>query len=151
MARLEARHARDKQLISALKLKVERLEMELMRAEDVPQHEAESYLDLLGGGAGGGGISKGSASRKHRNAISGGREGGDAVDSDEEAVDVNDYSESDEEKDDEGAISGQDDDDEKSMRDLVQEQDALNGTWTKQMMEKEDKRRKAFAKKRKQQ
>lgn len=149
MARLEARHARDKQLISALKLKVERLEMELMRAEDVPQHEAESYLDLLGGGAGAG-ISKGFASRKNRNAISGGR-AEDAVDSDEDADDVNEYSESDGEMDEDGAISGQNDDDEKSMRDLVQEQDALNGTWTKQMMEKEDKRRKAFAKKRKQQ
>lgn len=123
MSRLESRHARDKQLISALKLKVERLETELMRAEDVPEHEAEAYLDLLSGAGGA------SGAKKHLTF----ENDNSTVDYDEDDLDRDSNAE------------------ERSMRALVEEQDALDGTWTKQMMEKEDKRRKAFAKKRKQQ
>lgn len=138
MARLEARHARDKQLISALKLKIERLEMELVRAEDVPQHEAETYLDLLGGGPGGGG---GTASGKNR--TSSGRHANGTTRMNAGSVDsALDYD------DDELERDSENDEEDRSMHALVAEQDALNGTWTKQMMEKEDKRRKLFAKKR---
>lgn len=113
--------------------------MELMKAEDVPQHEAETYLDLLGGGSGAEGHHTGSKSKhnKHRK---------DRLDSDEEDdldLDIG--------SDDDNASDAQRDEDERSMKDLVKEQDALNGTWTKQMIEKENQRRKAFAKKRKQQ
>lgn len=48
-ARLHARHQRDKQLISQLKLKIERQRAELIRADEVPSHEAELYMDLLSG------------------------------------------------------------------------------------------------------
>lgn len=52
-ARLTARHVRDKQIISALKLKIERQALEIHRAEGVPEHEAEHYLDLLQGDSSG--------------------------------------------------------------------------------------------------
>ena len=48
LARLQARHARDKHIITTLKLKLDKQKLALARAEDVPQHEAEVYLDLLG-------------------------------------------------------------------------------------------------------
>lgn len=134
MARLEARHARDKQLISALKLKVERLELELVRAEDVPQHEAETYLDLLGGGGGGG--KKSSSAKKTAHSGNQLHEDSNSFTSDGDVTQR--------ELNDNEAEEG-------SIRALVEEQDALDGTWTKQIMEKEDNRRKLFAKKRKQQ
>jgi hypothetical protein len=162
MARLEARHARDKQLISALKLKIERLEAELVRAEDVPHHEAETYLDLLGGtgprtdkfktstSRGGGGGGRGHVQRDPTGVLD---ENDGFVDLDssegrDRRNSIIDKGERYDDGDDNEATWRQLEDDERSMRGLLEEQDALDGTWTKNMIAKEDHRRKAFAQKR---
>lgn len=136
-SRLKMRHLRDKQLISALKLKIERQQLELTRAADVPEHEAEAYLDLIEGNL------TSSIVKTRRNA--GAEEDGTMQ-----------Y---------EGSSEGEEEEEEMSMKGLLQQQaakaekhsgsggtapDLMDAAWTAQLIEEQEKRRKLFAKKRKQ-
>ena len=129
MARLQARHTRDKHLISELKLKLEMQAVELARAAEVDAHDAEAYLDLLKDDSLG-------LSRAKRRTTEAARV--DADDTDSESDNARP-----------AAVKGQ----EKSMGELLAEQDAAadyeTADWTRRVISENRDRRERFKAKQK--
>lgn len=154
--RLQARHLRDKQIISALKLKMEKQQLALLRAEDVPEHEVDTYLDLLEGTPGG---------KKHNALLAAGGAVRPASSGDDDALsgsetpsDMEEYQGlvSQDQMQDSAHDLQDEDDEERSMSALLREQDEAQAQgkdvqtaeWTRKMIEDTQKRRKDFKKKR---
>ena len=159
--RLKSRHIKDKHTIGALRMKVEAQALELQRALDVPELQAEAYLDLL---------------ERAPDDTAGVKERGAAFDDGATATDVdgaarrsrNDegYRTYDPAGVDAGDGSADEDDEDRSMRYLVRKQDAraaavgdaevdpqkiLDPEWIQEMALQSERRKKQFQKKRKEQ
>lgn len=167
--RLRTRHLRDKQKISALSNKVERLELELRRAADIEEHEAEPFLDLL---------RNNSFSHDGRDELRSTHRHGDgplpvhsSAEVDQASLEYEGSSDAGTERDEKAYKRVRDKEDEESMRGLLKKQEAatqavenqaataaaaagvsqdvLNAKWTEQLAQEQDKRRKLFAQKQK--
>ena len=159
--RLKSRHIKDKHTIGALRMKVEAQALELQRALDVPELQAEAYLDLL---------------ERAPDDAAGGKERAVAFDDSTTATDADGTARR--SRNDEGYRtydpagvdaddgSGDEDDEDRSMRNLVQKQDAraaaagqveadpqkiLAPEWIQEMALQSERRKKQFQRERKEQ
>jgi hypothetical protein len=138
---------------------MEKQQLALMRAEDVPEHEVDTYLDLLEGTAAG-------SKRPHSSGGAVRPASSEDDDDDDDALSTSETSSNREEyqglvsqdqiQDNVRYVHDNEDEEERSMSALLREQEEVHAQgkdiqtaeWTRKMVEDTEKRRKDFKKKR---